>query len=414
MLELLKNNRMFRRLMGYRIFSGLGGGIFSFFIMLSVHLMYGNPIFTGITGVLIAGPQIFAFTVGPIVDRRRKVTIMRVTTLLEFAVIAVLAFTPIIEEVGVIVMFVAVFLFSWAALFELPASTALLPQIVPENKIMEANSLIQIAAMSGGILVAGGLFVLLGDTEANLTVIYAFSAIFLAIAFLFSVFIKDPNAPDKTKQKSNYIQDLKEGGRFIRKNVLLFITIALVAEMFFMEIAGVNRPAFLETHVGARGYVVFTMTALVGGILASSLMGFLGKNFKTGWMISVLFAIAGVARILFAFVLPHSYAGGLATMVVYATLGSALGIIMMSLRQRIPQKDMVGRVDTITTTFSSIAITVGALVGGFLGSAVADVANVFMYQGIALVTISLFTILVPSIRKLPKINDISNEEETEG
>jgi len=412
MFELFKSNNMFRRLLGYQIFSGLGGGIFSIFMLLSVHLLYGNPIFTGIAGVLMAGPQIFAFTVGPIVDRRHKVTIMRVTTLLEFVVLATLAFTPIIDTIGVVALFGAAFIFSSAALFEAPAGTALLPQIVPENKIMEANSLIQIAAMSGGIIVGVGLFVFFGGLDADLSVVYAFSAVFLAIALLFSLFIKDPNAPSaQTGQKANYIQDLKEGGRFIRKNVLLFITIAVVAQMFFMEIASVNRPAFLETHVGAQGYIVFTMTALIGGIVASALMGSLGKKFKTGWMIFVLFAISGGVRIFFAFILPHSYAGGLATMVVYATLGSAIGITISSLRQRIPKKDMVGRVDTISTTFSAIAVTVGALVGGFLGNAVADVAYVFAYQGIALVAISLFVILVPSIRKLPKMNDIDKHED---
>ncbi|MCL2855635.1 MAG: MFS transporter [Defluviitaleaceae bacterium] len=411
MLNLLKSNKMFRWLLSYQIFSGLGGGIFSLFMLLSVHLLYENPMYTGIAGMLIAGPQILSFAVGPVVDRRNKVTIMRITTLLEFSVLAVLAFTPILESVGVMALFTAVLLFSCAALFEGPAGTALLPQIVDENQIVEANSLVQIGAMSGGILVAIGLFFGLGDTGMDLTLIYGVSAVFLALAFIVSLFIKDPNAKTaKIAPKTSYMADLREGGRFIRSNVLLFITIALVVQMFVIEMAGVNRPAFLEYHVGSQGYIVFAMTSLVGGIVASALMGALGKKVKAGHLIFVLYIVSGAIRIVFAHVLPHSYAGGLVTMVFYATLGSALGITISSLQQRMPQKDMVGRVGTLSNTFGSIAFTLGALVGGVLGGIVADTAHVFIYQGITYIVIGLFIILIPSVRKLPKINDLKKPE----
>ena len=53
MFRLIRGNKKFRLLLLYQIFSGLGGGIFSIFMLLSVHLMYGNPLYTGIAGFLI-------------------------------------------------------------------------------------------------------------------------------------------------------------------------------------------------------------------------------------------------------------------------------------------------------------------------------------------------------------------------
>jgi len=425
MHDLFKKNKMFRLLLIYQLFSSLGGGIFSIFMLLSVHLIYQNPIYTGIAGFLMAAPFIFAFAVGPIVDRRNKVTIMRLTTLLEFVVLTMLVFIPFQERFGVIFMFGVIFIYSLAALFEAPSGTALLPQIISEDKIIEANSLIRIVTLVGGIAIAVILFATLED-GSSYVFIYGLSASFLAIAFLVSLLLKDPgyegeqlvdqatgSASKRKKEQSpghSYLGDLKAGAKFIRKSVLLFTTIAIVAKRFVMEIASINMPMFAEYHVGARGYVIFGVMAMLGGIAASYFVGVFGKRFKVGQLLLVVFALAGLIRIVFIHVLPVHYTGGLIVLVIYAAMGSASGIVFQSLEQKIPPKDMVGRVDTISTTFSAVFITFGALVGGFLGSIVPVVDHIFIYQGISYVVIGAFIILVPGIRTLPKMEEIDKSE----
>ena len=127
MLSLLRQNKIYRVFLMYRFFSAIGSAMFSMFILLAVHLIYENPIYTGIAGLLMATPLIFSFTVGPIVDKRNKIAIMRFTTLLEFLVLSLLAFTPLLDNLGVVFMFAVVFVYNVAALFESPVSTALLP-----------------------------------------------------------------------------------------------------------------------------------------------------------------------------------------------------------------------------------------------------------------------------------------------
>jgi len=444
MRELFIGNKMFRTLLIYQFFSSLGGSIFSVFMLLSVHLIYQNPIYTGIAGFLMAAPFIFAFAVGPIVDRGNKVTIMRITTFLEFAVLAMLIFVPFQERFGVVFMFTVIFIYSLAALFEAPSSTALLPQIVQENNIMEANSLIRIVTMVGGLIIASILIATLQD-GINYILIYSLSAGFLAFAFLFSLLLKDPGykseqviansdendldrakntrlltrslATDQTdlnrncyKEKANsqnYLQDLKAGASFIKRSILLFTTIAFVAKRFIIETAGINMPMFAEYHVGARGYIIFGIMALLGGIVASYLVGAFGKKFKVGQLLFVVFALAGIVRIIFVRVLPMHHIGGLIALVLYAAMGSALGIVFQSLEQTIPPKDMVGRVNTMSTTVIAIFVTIGALVGGFLGSIVPVVDHIFIYQGISYIIIGVFIILMPGIRKLPKMDEMS-------
>jgi len=410
MITLFKKNRMFRILLGYQLFSGLGGGIFAIFMLLSVHLIYQNPIYTGIAGFLISAPHIFSFAVGPVIDKRSKPAIMRLTTLLEFAVMALLAFTPLLEQIGVLFMFATILAFSIAAVFESPAGTALLPQIIQEEEILQANSLIQIITLVGGLAVVVILFTSLGaGDDANFRFIYGLSAGFLIFAFVLALFLKDPSekASEETSQGQSYLQDLKEGTRFIRNNILLYIVIIVVSLSLFAEIAAVNRPMFFEYHAGVQGYIVFAVIAIIGGIVASVFTGVLGNKFKVGRLATVLLMIAGIVRIIFAHVLPLNFAGALAILIFYSTFSTSTSIIFSSLKQKIPPKDMVGRVSTISTTYVAIFVAIGALMGGFLGSIVPAVDHIFIYQGVSYLVVVVFMILIPSVRKLPSIEKIN-------
>jgi len=409
---LLKTNRQFRLYMVYQIFSGLGNGIFSMFMLLSVHLIYGNAIYTGIAGFLMSAPFIFSFAVGPVVDRSNKVKIMGLTTLLEFGVLALLTFTPLLENLGVMFMFTVISIFAIAALFEGPSGRALLPHIVKEEEILQANSLINIAALTGGILLAVLLFGVLGEGE-NMQLIFGLSTGFLAVALLFALFLRDPSviAQPVDKPKHRYLPDLIAGTKFLRKNVLLFLLIGIVMRAFFAEISYVNMPAFIEYHAGAQGYIVIAVIGMVGSIIASWLVGTLGKKFKVGQMMLAFYIFAGIARILFALILPQSFYASLGIVVIFATFVSAAGIVYSTLEQKIPPKDMVGRVDTMTTTFIAISVALGALVGGVIGRVAPSVAYILIVQGAVIILIGIYFIFVPGIRKLPKIDDIAREGE---
>jgi len=414
---LLKTSGQFRVFLIYQIFSTLGNGIFSLFMLLSVHLIYGNALYTGIAGFLMSAPRVFSFVAGPLVDRGKKVKIMRITTLLEFGALALLTFTPLLENLGVVFMFAIIIIMSISAMLESPAGSALLPHIVKEDDILPANQLINIASMAGGILLAILLFVVLGQGE-NTMLIYGLSTGFLAGALLFSLFLREVSVKTEPTSKTikSYRADLFAGMKFLRKNVLLFLIVVDVVQVFIGQIAYVSRPAFIEYHAGAQAYIILAVIGMVGGIIASSLLGPLGKKFKVGQLLLVFYLLAGVARIFFALVLPASFYVALGITVVIAIALNAAAIVENTLLQKIPPKDMVGRVDTMQTTFIAISVALGALAGAFIGRAVQDIAHIFIAQGVIVILTAFYFIFVPSIRKLPKFNDIAREEEdsTEG
>jgi MFS family permease len=397
MYGLLKDNKVFRILLVYQVFSGLGSGVFSFFMLLAVHLMYQNAMYTGIAGFLMVAPAIFSFAVGPVVDRRDKVKIMRLATLLEFVVLAVLTVLSVLGNVSVVVMFCVLFIYSVANLFESPASSALLPQIMEKEKIMQANSLLQIVALVGAIIVAVFLFSTVTG-YVNFSMIYGVSAAFLVVAFVASLFLKDPAT--KEAESANYMQDLKDGAKFLRNSVLLFLATATLATAFFTQIMAVSRPAFFEYHAGAQGYIVLAVTSLAGGILASVFMGAVGNKLRAGRLISAILLLAGVLRIVFTFVLPFSFGGAVAFIIFYAVAATSYNIVVETLYQKIPPKDMVGRVGTITGTITAAAVATGALTGGFIGSVVPDVQYIFYFHGVMYILIGAIIAFVPSIRTL--------------
>ena len=412
MAELFKSNGKFRLYMMYQTFSGLGGGVFSVFMLLSVHMLYGNPMYTGIAGFLMTVPFVFSLVVGPIVDRSNKVKIMRYTTFLEFAVLALLAFTPLLEILGVLFMFAVVFIYSLAALFESPAGRALLPFIVEEDEILQANSLINIAALVGGVGIA---FILFSSVEEgmNLRFVYGISTAFLAIAFAFTCLLRDPSVKEVTADapKHHFMSDLIAGMKFVRGSVFFYILTALVSMRVVMEITATNMPAFAEYHVGVRGYIIFTIVGLAGGIVASGIIGRVGSKFKIGYLIAAFLVLRGIARVAFVYVLPAHYDGGLAILLMFAALSSCVGILYTTLEQRLPPKSMVGRVDTLTTTCFSLMGALGALLGGIVGRLVTNIDNIFIFQGYMYVVVGVLIILIPAVRKIPKMDDIERGAE---
>ena len=417
MIDLLKENKTFCRLVVYRVFSALGGGVFRLFMLLSVHLLYENPIYTGIASFLMMAPHFFSFAAGPVIDRANKVKAMRWTTLIEFIAVGLLAFISFQGSVHVLFMFAVILLYTVAQVFEAPAGNAFLRKIVDECEIMKANSLINIAVTVGGLIVAALLLGALdGDVEHSF--IYALSAVFLVLCFIVSFFLKDITARVEDLQKENafkkYFAELKEGSRYVsRTKFLLYFLIAGIAASFFMDVAYTNMPEFATTHVGAQGYVVLTVATLAGALVSSVIAGLVGDKFRVGMLVCFVWILAGVLRIGFAYTLPVSYIGGLAILFGYFTILGFSGMLRNTLIQKTPKENMVARVVTVHTTLISVAGALGALAGGFIGGVVSSLTHVFVLHGAIYILLGIVLILSPSIRKLPRVNEIKSDEDIE-
>ena len=412
MIKLFAQNSNFRSMVLFSTFGGIGRGMFSIFMMWAVHALYQNPMYTGIAGFMFGLPLVISFIVGPFIDRWNKARVLRTVEFTKFVIVTLIFITHIFFNTGVWFLLISILIFSIATLFGGPALTALLPKIVDGDDLVKANVLMNITGLVGGLAVAAGLMILLAN-NGDYAWIYGFNAVMLFIAVLFTLLLRH-NEPAKTPPEDKrsvvkaYFDELKLGFSFVKTRIMLPLVSAIVAMGLFASVANVNFPLFAEVHFGAAfGYILLSALALTGNLLGSILCKAVSTKFTLGKILIGGFFITGAARILFVNVIGINLRGGIILYLLYVGLASTISILYHILLQKLPPKDIVGRVATTSTSLTAIATTVGALAGGLLGTYL-DVNTVFIIQGSSYILISALLCL-SHIRKLPNISEVGNE-----
>ncbi len=154
----LLRNRPFRYLLAGHSVSSLGDWVATFGLMLFVRdLTRGSSIeglaISGILGFRILPALIAAPIASTITDRFDRRRTMIATDLIRAALIAAVPFTPNLGAVYAIA-----FVLEGMSLVFLPARDAVVPKLVPSDRLAAANGLIMIAQW-GAIPIAGGLVV---------------------------------------------------------------------------------------------------------------------------------------------------------------------------------------------------------------------------------------------------------------
>ena len=253
-----------------------------------------------------------------------------------------------------------------------PAISAILPQIVPEDKLTKVNATnttVQSLVMLISPMVSGAL---LGF--APIQYIFFIDVITAAIAvFIMFVFVRVPvHAKAMEKQASGYFSDLKEGLQYINHHRFIK-AFFLFAALYFFFAAPV---AFLSPLQVARSFgndvwrltaieIVFSVGMMLGGLVLASWQGF--KN-RVHTMV-----LSSVVIGFFTFAL-----GITPNFWVYLVFMGIVGLAMpffntpaMVMIQEKVEQDYMGRVFGVLSMISSIVMPVGMLVFGPLADIIA-------------------------------------------
>jgi len=411
MLKLLYGNRNFRSLLLFSTFLNIGDGMFRIFMIWAVHALYQNPMYTGIAGFMFGAPLVASFIVGPFVDRQNKAKMLRITCFVRFCVVTLILIGHIFYNPGVWLFFIVILIFSIALLFDRPAYTAILPRVVDGEDLIKANGLMIITGVVGGLGIGVVLYILMAR-GADFALVYGVNALIMLTALFFAAFLRsnesDINAAaiDKLALKS-YFNELKVGLMFTGKGVMLPLVLAIVFMNLFANIARVNMPMFAEIHLGAdTGYIVLSALALAGSLIGSFISRAVESKFELWKILVFVFGFAGATRIIFVNIIGDNFTRAILVYLLYVGLGSTIIIFYRALVQKLPPKNLISRVDTIITSLSAVAIAVGALMGGFLGTLLPNVDTVFIIQGCSYFAIGVFLYFSKTIRNLPKIGDL--------
>ncbi len=363
----------------------------------------GSALALGLVGLVQVSPVlVFSLLAGHLADRfNRKMIVLLTQILLALASLGlmILAYT----HGSLLLIYACLFMIGIAMAFSSPATSTLLPQIVPEeaygNAATWSSSAWQLASVLGPAL--GGFIIALSH---GTTLIYAFNA---CAALLFLVVISLLRIKPRVVQKreETAISSLVEGIRFLRDTRIILAAITL--DMFAVLLGGATTllPIFAKDilYVGATGLGWLRAAPSLGAISVSIGLAYI-PPFKNAGRV-LLWAVAGFGVATVIFGLSHSF---WLSMLMLALLGGFdnISVVIRStlLLTRTPD-ELRGRVASVNSLFIGASNELGGFESGlaaqFLGPMVAVAGG-----GVGTVLVVLCVALIwPEMRRLGVLHE---------
>ncbi len=325
----------------------------------------------GLMGLVLMASSIPAVVFGPLagafVDRHPKKVLIVVSDVVRGCSLMVLTITIAASESTQLIVATLVIVASvngMAASVFNPAVGATIPDLVPSDRVREANSLNQMTAHVAsflGLAAGGALYSLLGPT-----VLFAADAISFLLSGLSESFIQFPKKPAPTQGQglSGYVEDLLEGWRFVvgQKGMLIFVVEVATINLLFMPIY-ILLP-FFTTDVLGKGSAWYGV--ILAGMSIGSILGLIVvARFKyTEHPSFVALNLVGVgASMILLGVAKNAYVGT-AIMFGLGFLTAQINVLVFTFLQLRTPEVLRGRVLAFTMALAGLATPLGLGLGG--------------------------------------------------
>jgi MFS family permease len=392
--------RDYRYLFAGRFIITLGEQMLDVALGWELYLRTHDAKFLGFVGLALIVPVVlFSLPAGQLVDRtdrRRTLMLAQGFVALCAAGLAVLSFT----QGQLPLYYVCIFFLGTGMAFTVPASTALLAQVVPDETFTNAatwnSSSWQLAAVIGPAL--GGALI------AVITVTYPIYALY-AVAGLLNVALLArvrPLRPAPPREKASW-RSLFAGVRFLGETQVLLGAITL--DLFAVLLGGATTllPIFAVDilHVGARGLGVFRAAPSVGAVCMAFLVAHRPPFERAGRALILAVVGFGVATIIFG--LSTWFPLTLAMLVALGALDNISVVIRSTLvLTRTPQA-MLGRISAVNSIFVGASNELGGFESGMTAAAFGPVLSV-VGGGIGTILVVLgVAALFPELRRLKRL-----------
>jgi Transmembrane secretion effector len=391
--------RDFRLLFAGTSISLLGDGILLVALAWQVYELSNVPTALSVVGVAWTLPMVLFLLVGGILgdrfDRRRLMIAGDALRALAIGAIAGLALAGVLELWHLIALIA--FYGAGEAIFA-PNFQAVVPDVVPQRLLVEANSLQQLAEpvafrflgpALGGVLVAW-----LGNGAA-----FALDAATFAVSMV-CVGLMTPLPPVRGESEASVLEDVREGGRFVRSQPWLWGTLvsAALALLFFIGPFEVLLPYLVKNELGGDADVLGVILGAsgVGAIVSGVLIGQrgIGRRYVLwayfGWGVS-LACLAGYALAATAW---QAVAIGFVSGMGF-TVGNIIWVTMI--HRHVPA-ELLGRVSALDWLVSIGLTPVSFALAGPLAEAI-GVEATLIGAGILAAIASFAFLAVPGIRE---------------
>jgi MFS family permease len=382
--------------------SFLGDGIYYVAIAWEVYRLSNDPAALSLVGVAWTVAHLGALLLGGAVsdrfERRRVMLVANVVSGLMIAAIGVLVLTG---EIRLWEIWVLVAVYGASVAFFVPASSAIIPEIVPSELLVEANSLqgmvrpLSLRLLGpaiGGVLVAtagaGGAF--LADAGT-----FAFAA-----ATLLFIQKRPRDRPQEASSPAALLREVVAGFRFVRSQTWLWVSLLAAAIWLFLTVGPIEVliPFLVKNRMGgtAAGLGLVFAAGGVGAVVASLSLALYGRTPRRGlvfvyltWAAST-FAVAALALGV------HVWQGMLASVFLFG-FSAAGQIVWQTLLQRRVPGELLGRVASLDWLSSAGLVPVSFALTGPVAAGLGASKTLFsagMIGGILM----LACLLVPALR----------------
>lgn len=377
----------------------IGDGILLVALAWKVYELSNKPSSLAVVGLAMTVPHVALLLLGGVAsdrfDRRR---VMIASDAIRGTAIGILGVLTVTGQLQLWHVFVLVAVYGAGTAFFGPAFDALVPDIVHDDNLVQANAIEQFArpaahGLAGPAL--GGLLIAAGGSGTAFLVDAATFLVSMACLLRVRTPAKALAAPAEVA----VLDDVKEGFRYVRANPWLWATLlaATFAYLLFTGPVDVLLPYLVknELNAGAGTLGLILATGGIGAIGAALAVGTLGTP-KRGmtfiylaWTVSTLALVGyGLAR--------NAWQAAMVSF-VFNALETAGTVVWLTTKQRLVPRALLGRVSSfdwfISTGLVPLSFAIVAPVTAAIGA-----RNTLMIAGGLGAAVTFAFLWVPGVR----------------
>ncbi|ELZ09240.1 macrolide-efflux protein / Permease [Halovivax asiaticus JCM 14624] len=411
--RLLWRNRDFRRFVAGQFTTNAGGSLYTVAVLWLAFELSGSTLVTGALNAILLLPWLLQVFAGPLVDRLPLSSVLVGSQVVQGLVVLVLPLAAATGNLHVGVLFAVAPVLMLATLVMAPMETALLPRIVDDGHLSEANSALATVTLGLDMVFdavgGGGLIAVFGAT----TLFVIDSLTFAVAALLFAgIALGTPGTPERTEESDDtdasvesvlrsYVSDLRAGVDVLRGTLFVELLLTTAVANFATGVALAILPAF-GAGIGGPAIYGLLLGALGIGRLVGSVVGpyIAGIPYGKVLLLHGLGAGCWVAAVL----LPSPTLTVVLFGLAWVPAGAS-GVLMATLNQRLFPADLLGRVAATKGTASGATLPLGSLVGGIVAETLGTTTMALAASGFGFTAV--YILLRPRLRRLPAVGAVT-------
>jgi len=368
-----------------------------------IYEMTGSPFLLGLAGALKAAPMLFlSIFAGVIADRYSRKKLMMMSQAVSVALHLILAILIVTHAVQVWHVLTTALLLGIAQVFDQPARSVMVSDLVDSKHLNNAISLNSVAfniSRTLGPSIAGLAVAVTGAGGS-----YFVQAFVYLLTIFFTAHITEPpkekRALESGQARNNMMQDMLVGFKYIKsdKIIIALLLVGLVPTLLAQPYQSL-MPIFAKDilKVGPQGFGLLLGFTGVGSIIGALYAGTLSKGRALGSNLLVLATAFGGLLVVFAF--SPFYALSISLLVGIGFTQTGYNVLNNTLVQTHSPAELRGRIMGVYFLDRGM-MPLGTLLAGAMAGWIGAPHTVSILGASCAVLVVAIAVLIPKMRRI--------------